>query len=30
MNLDHFTLKHDEACVLPTLREIRQINPRLF
>ena len=30
MNLDHFTLKHDEACVLPTLREIRQINPQLF
>jgi glucosylceramidase len=30
MNLDHFSLKHDEACVLPTLREIRQINPRLF
>jgi glucosylceramidase len=30
MNLDHFSLKHDEACILPTLREIRQINPRLF
>jgi glucosylceramidase len=30
MNLDHFSLKHDEACVLPALREIRQINPRLF
>ena len=30
MNLDHFTLKHDEACVLPALREIRQINPQLF
>ena len=30
MNLDHFSLKHDEACVLPTLREIRQINPQLF
>jgi glucosylceramidase len=30
MNLDHFSLKHDEACVLPTLREIREINPSLF
>ncbi len=29
-NLDHFSLKHDEACVLPALREIRQINPALF
>jgi glucosylceramidase len=30
MNLDHFSLKHDEACILPTLREIREINPDLF
>ena len=30
MNLDHFSLKHDEACILPTLREIREINPHLF
>lgn len=30
MNLDHFSLKHDEAYILPTLREIREINPGLF
>jgi glucosylceramidase len=30
INLDHFSLKHDEACILPTLREIRKINPSLF
>ena len=30
MNLDHFSLKHDEAYILPTLREIREINPNLF
>jgi glucosylceramidase len=30
MNLDHFSLKHDEAYILPTLREIRQINPNLL
>jgi glucosylceramidase len=30
MNLDHFSLKHDEAYILPTLREIRQIKPDLF
>jgi glucosylceramidase len=30
MNLDHFSLKHDEAYILPTLREIRGINPALF
>jgi glucosylceramidase len=30
MNLDHFSLKHDEAYILPTLREIRQIRPDLF
>jgi len=30
MNLDHFSLKHDEAYILPTLREIRQIKPELF
>ena len=30
MNLDHFSLKHDEAYILPTLREIREINPDLF
>ncbi len=30
MNLDHFSLKHDEAYILPTLREIREINPSLF
>ena len=29
-NLDHFSLKHDEACILPSLREIREINPSLF
>jgi glucosylceramidase len=30
MNLDHFSLKHDEAYILPTLREIREIHPDLF
>ncbi len=30
VNLDHFSLKHDEAYILPTLREIREINPSLF
>ena len=30
MNLGHFSLKHDEAYILPTLREIRGINPSLF
>jgi glucosylceramidase len=30
MNLDYFSLKHDEAYILPTLREIREINPNLF
>jgi glucosylceramidase len=30
MNLDHFSLKHDEAYILPTLREVREINPNLF
>ena len=30
MNLDHFSLKHDEAYIVPTLREIREINPNLF
>ncbi len=30
MNLDHFSLKHDEAYILPTLREIREIKPDLF
>ena len=30
MNLDHFSLKHDEAYILPTLREIRDIHPNLF
>ena len=30
MKLDHFSLKHDEAYILPTLREIREINPSLF
>lgn len=29
-NLDHFSLKHDEAYILPTLREVRSINPELF
>jgi glucosylceramidase len=29
-NLDHFSLKHDEAYILPTLREIRSIHPDLF
>jgi glucosylceramidase len=28
--LDHFSLKHDEAYILPMLREIRAINPSLF
>jgi glucosylceramidase len=30
VNLDHFSLKRDEAYILPTLREIRQINPNLL
>ena len=30
MNLDHFSLQHDEAYILPMLREIRQIKPDLF
>jgi glucosylceramidase len=30
MNLDHFNLKHDEAYIVPTLREIQEINPSLF
>ncbi len=30
MNLDHFSLKHDEAYILPTLRQVREINPNLF
>ena len=30
MNLDHFSLKHDEAYIVPTLREIQEINPSLF
>jgi glucosylceramidase len=30
VNLDHFSLKHDDAYILPTLREIREINPSLF
>jgi glucosylceramidase len=30
MNLDHFSIKHDEAYILPILREIRVINPDLF
>jgi glucosylceramidase len=30
MNLDHFSLKHDETHILPTLCEIREINPTLF
>ena len=30
MNLGHFSLKHDESYILPTLREIRGINPSLF
>jgi glucosylceramidase len=30
MNLEHFSLKHDEAYILPTLRQIRGINPSLF
>jgi glucosylceramidase len=30
MNLEHFSLKHDEAYILPTLREIQEINPNLF
>ena len=29
-DLEHFSLKHDEACILPTLREIRGVNPDLF
>jgi glucosylceramidase len=29
-NLDHFSLKHDEAYILPTLREVRAIQPDLF
>jgi glucosylceramidase len=30
MNLDHFSLRHDEAYILPVLREVREINPNLF
>ncbi len=30
MTLDHFSLKHDEAYILPVLRQIRTINPDLF
>jgi glucosylceramidase len=30
INLDHFSLKHDEAYILPALRQIREINPSLF
>jgi glucosylceramidase len=30
MDLQHFSLKHDEAYILPTLREIREINASLF
>ncbi len=30
MNLDHFSLKHDEAYILPTLRDIQKIQPNLF
>jgi hypothetical protein len=30
MNLDHFSLKHDEDYIVPTLREIQEINPSLF
>jgi glucosylceramidase len=30
MNLDHFSLKHDESYILPTLREVRSIQPDLF
>ena len=30
INLDHFSLKHDEAYILPALREIRSIHPDLF
>jgi glucosylceramidase len=30
MNLDHFSLKQDEAYILPTLREILGIKPDLF
>jgi glucosylceramidase len=27
MNLEHFSLKQDETYILPTLREVREINP---
>jgi glucosylceramidase len=30
MNLDHFSLKHDEAYILPTIRQVQEINPNLF
>jgi glucosylceramidase len=30
MHLDPFSLKHDEAYIVPTLREIQEINPSLF
>jgi hypothetical protein len=30
INLDHFSLTHDEAYILPMLRDVREVNPSLF